>query len=151
MCGALVLVLAAWVGYLVALSGPGAGYLGWLLGCPCGGLLGAFLGWLLGCPLGAWCWLLGLATWVPSRGLVLATWVSYLGAFLLATWVPVRGLVLAAWVGYLGAGFGMLVEHAAWLTSPRHEVWGRTLRGLLSRPDDVSARPAKDLHNLQPA
>ena len=59
-----------------------------------------------------------LATWVPVRGLVLATWVGYLGAcrgpgwpgdgylgWLLgcpcraATWVPVRGLVMATWVG----------------------------------------------------
>ena len=36
------------VGYLGARAGPGAGYLSWLLGCPCG----------------AWCWLLGLATWL---------------------------------------------------------------------------------------
>ena len=50
-------VLATWVGYLGARAGPGAGYLGWLLGCPCG----------------AWCGLFALATWVPVRGLVLAT------------------------------------------------------------------------------
>ena len=51
---------------------------------------------------------------------------------------------LATWVDYLHARAlkVMLVEHAAWLTSPRHEVWGRTSRGLLSRLDDVSARPA---------
>ena len=47
----------------------------------------------------------------------------------------------------------MLVEHAAWLTSPRHEVWGRTSRGLLSRPDDVitSAQGiASNLHHQSP-
>ena len=40
------------VGYFGANAGPGAACLGWLLGWPCG----------------AWCWLLGLATWA------LATW-----------------------------------------------------------------------------
>ena len=36
-------------GSLGARTGPGSGYLGWLLACPCG----ALCCWLLGCPCGA--------------------------------------------------------------------------------------------------
>ena len=93
------LVLATWVGYLGARAGP-AGYFGARAGPDAG-----YLGWLLGCPCGAWCWLLGLATWVPVRGLVL-----------LATWLLGCALVLVTWVCVLLASWCYL----SWLLGCRH-------------------------------
>ena len=57
-----LVLLATWVGCLAARAGPGAGYLGWLLGCPCK----------------AWCWLLGLATWVGYLGARAGSGAGYL-------------------------------------------------------------------------
>ena len=90
--------------------------------------------WLLGCPCRAWCWLLGLATWVPVQSLHGAGYLSWLlgclcgawcwlrGAWCwllgLATWVPVQGLVLATWVNCFGArgpGAGRAAPGAGYL------------------------------------
>ena len=126
---------AGYLGWLLARR-PGAGYLGWLLGCQRGGLV------LATCPcrglagyLGWW-WLVGLATWVPARGLVLA--VGYLRAGLCAVgylraragpgaagylgWLlacPCGALCCWLWVGYLGAGAGSGAGYLGWLLTAR--------------------------------
>ena len=61
-------LLATWVGngWALAALAPGAGYLGWLLGCPCRAWFAGYLGWLLG-------WLLG----PPSTGIYGAALLSH--------------------------------------------------------------------------
>ena len=107
----------------------------WLLWRPRGWGVG-YLGWLLGRPCGAWCRLLGLLLecWLRAAArALLATWVVGWGlagwllgcALVLATWVRVRGLVLlATWVAR-GAGC-----YLSWLLGCLHGACSCWLLGL---------------------
>ena len=140
--GALVL-LVTWVGYLGARARRGAGYLGrddwccWLLPVQAlvsaSGYLGASAGpgcpgWALYryllfyrccgvCLLLGWCWLLGCSRASAGAGACHQTYFdpNYL------SW-----LCEGSMENHTSAPKRVLVEHAAWLTSPCHEVWERT-------------------------